>query len=252
MSFLRAVAWVVLIITAMLVIVVNARAEAYVFEGTAGGATESFFVANGDYELSLVADRPVDWLCSFTGSLDRVAPAYSISLGNAITVDQDDWKPWAVDHYETLPAGEYTLRISPETTCNWSFRLAPSVPQQSQAGVTAKSIGGESLCCIGHVTMFKNPLVRPVKSTTASIKDLVLFAAPYVSKPGFNEIGMGEIRIGTATIKEDVLQAHRCAGHAAFYLYVQWSGLGIRDLGKITVRFHTPMGDSVGKFTLTK
>ena len=252
MSFLRAVAWVILIITGMLVIVVNARAEAYVFEGSAGGATESFFVAGGEYELSLVAERPQDWLCLFSGSLDRVTPAYSISLGTAITVDQDDWKPWAVDHFETLAAGEYTLQVSPQTTCNWTFHLVPRTPEQSQPAASTKPVGKEKPCCIEGITMYRNPMGRPVKSTTASIKDLVLLAAAYISNPAYNEIGMGEIRLGNATIKEDVLQAHRYGNRSAFYLYVQWSQIGVRDRGKITVRFHTPMGDSVGKFTLTK
>jgi len=252
MSFLRAVAWVILIIIGMLVIVVYARAEAYVFEGKAGGTTESFFVSRGDYELSLVAERPQDWLCRFSGSFDRATPAYSISLGNAITVDQDDWKPWAVDHFETLAAGEYTLQVSPQTTCNWTFHLVPRTPEQSQSAANSKPFGKERPCCIEGVTMFRNPMGRPVKSTTASVKDLVLLAAPYISKPGYNEIGMGEIRIGGTTLKEDVLQSHRDGRHRVFYLYVQWSDIGVRDRGKITVHFHTPMGDSVGKFTITK
>jgi hypothetical protein len=50
MSFLRAVAWVILIITGMLVILVTARADASEFQGIAGGSTESFFVARGDFE----------------------------------------------------------------------------------------------------------------------------------------------------------------------------------------------------------
>jgi hypothetical protein len=50
MSFLRAVAWVILIITGMLVILVTARADAFEFGGIAGGSTESFFVARGNYE----------------------------------------------------------------------------------------------------------------------------------------------------------------------------------------------------------
>ncbi len=45
MSFLRAVAWVILIITGMLVILVTARAETSEFEGSAGGSSESFLVA---------------------------------------------------------------------------------------------------------------------------------------------------------------------------------------------------------------
>jgi hypothetical protein len=50
MSFLRAVAWVILIITGMFVILVTARAETYEIEGIAGGSTESFFVSRGNYE----------------------------------------------------------------------------------------------------------------------------------------------------------------------------------------------------------
>jgi len=50
MSFLRAVAWVILIITGMVVILVTARAEACEFQGIAGGSTESFFVARGNCE----------------------------------------------------------------------------------------------------------------------------------------------------------------------------------------------------------
>ena len=46
----------------MLVIVVNARAEAYGFEGSASGTTDSFLIAGGDYALSLVAERPQDGL----------------------------------------------------------------------------------------------------------------------------------------------------------------------------------------------
>lgn len=251
MSFLRAIGWAILIITGMAVIVVNARAEAYVYEGAAGGTTKTFMVTGGDYELSLVAERPVDWLCLFSGSLDRVAPAYSISLGNAITVDQDDWKPWAVDHRETLAAGEYTLHVSAETTCSWSFHLLPSAEAETQANVSAKP-PSETLCCIASVAMFRNPMTRPVKSSTASIKDLVLLAAPFVSRPVFNEVGMGEIRIGNNLIKEDVLESHRTGNHGVFYLYLQWSDIGVRNGGKVTVRFHTPMGDSVGKFTITK
>jgi hypothetical protein len=45
MSFLRAVAWVILIITGMLVILVTARAEGFEFGRIAARSTESFFVA---------------------------------------------------------------------------------------------------------------------------------------------------------------------------------------------------------------
>jgi len=252
MGFLRAMAWVILIITGMAVIMVNARAEAYEFEGAAGGTNESFFVAGGQYELSLVAERPQDWLCLFSGSLDRVAPAFSISLGNAITVDQDDWKPWAVDHLETLAAGEYRLQVSPQTTCHWTFHLVPTTPDLPQSKASPQPAAKTVPCCLERITMFRNPMGRPVRATTASIGDLVLLAAPFIGKPAYNEIGMGEIRIGSNTVKEDVLQVHRYAGRNAFYLYVQWNQLGIRNRGKITVRFHTPMGDSIGKFTLTK
>jgi hypothetical protein len=50
MSFLRAVAWVILIITGMLVILVTARTEAFEFGGIASRSTESFCVARGNYE----------------------------------------------------------------------------------------------------------------------------------------------------------------------------------------------------------
>ncbi len=253
MSCTRIVGLIVLFGATILAIAEPAWAKGYSYEGGAGGATRSFYLTGGDYELNLVADRPQDWLCLFSGSLDRVAPVYSISLGTAITLDKDDWKPWEVDHYEALPAGQYTLRIPVETTCNWSFRLVPTAGPQSSAAVGSKFRGKQETepCCLANVTMLKNPIVRPTRSKTASISDLVLLTAPFVSKSGIDQPGMCEIRVGDTVIKEDVLQVRRQGLHGVFYIYVQWNGIGVRDRGKITVRFHTPMGDSIAKFRLT-
>lgn len=246
MRLLRALAWVILTITGMAVIVVTARAEGYVYEGMAGGVTESFLVAGGDYELAVVAERPSDWHCFFSGSLDRVAPAYSISLGTDVTVGPDDWRPWTVTHRQTLAAGQYNLQVSPETTCRWSFHLAPQPADPILAGAYFLDRGD-----LVHAITLRNPFSRPFKSTGNSIRDLVLLETPYLSRQGIAEIEAADNLGGGTAFRQQGLRSGGEPHRGAIYLYMQFRPSGVQSRTRVSVRFRTGVAKTTGELTFT-
>jgi len=224
-------------------------AQAFSYEGDVGGTKQSFTVPRGNYELSLIVSQeiPSSDPCLFSGRFERTSPNYwSLSLGSAIEISKDDF-PYALnDHDVALPAGQYVLWISLQTTCHWYFSLIaePKAGGNSSARVAP--------CCLGPVTMIKNYLFLPTPSTSTSYRDFVRFEAPYESKYGLKEIGLCEFRQGDKLITETVLKVDKDSSHKVFYVVLQLSRFSALEPGAVSVLFHTTMGDSTGKFTLTK
>ncbi|HXY06465.1 MAG TPA: hypothetical protein VEI52_01325 [Terriglobales bacterium] len=68
----------------------------------------------------------------------------------------------------------------------------------------------------------------------------------------WEEIGLCEIRQGNKLITEAVLRVDKDNSHKTFYVVLPLSRFPALAPGTISVMFHTTMGDSTGKFPLTK
>ncbi|HXY06466.1 MAG TPA: hypothetical protein VEI52_01330 [Terriglobales bacterium] len=128
MNCARSAAATILVMIAILVLGKPGWAQALSYEGDVGGTKRPFTVPEGKYELFLYVSQEIlsSEACWFSGRLERTSPTYwSLSLGTGIEISKDDWKPqWELDdHNVALPARQYSLSISFQTTCHWYFSL---------------------------------------------------------------------------------------------------------------------------------
>jgi photosystem II stability/assembly factor-like uncharacterized protein len=105
----------------------SARDDAFTFHGS-GGATHSFTLQGGRYVIDayagfFAATHPGATTCSFTAVLNGVehpVPNGQSTLGSTMV---NGYYPYHYIPTLNLPAGHYTLVVSPITDCDWSVSI---------------------------------------------------------------------------------------------------------------------------------